>query len=49
VSSPEKAEIGRRMGAELVIDRSAEDYRFWKDEHTQDPKEWQRFGKRSAS
>jgi len=46
VSSPEKAEIVRRMGAELVIDRSAEDYRFWKDEHEQDPKEWQRFGKR---
>ena len=34
------------MGAELIIDRSAEDYRFWKDEHTQDPKEWQRLGKR---
>ena len=46
VGSPEKAEIARRMGAELVIDRSAEGYRFWKDEHTQDPKEWQRFGKR---
>ncbi|SFP31804.1 crotonyl-CoA reductase [Amycolatopsis arida] len=46
VSSPEKAEICRRMGAELVIDRVAEGYRFWKDEHTQDPKEWQRFGAR---
>ena len=34
------------MGAELIIDRSAEDYRFWKDEHTQDPKEWMRLGKR---
>jgi crotonyl-CoA reductase len=34
------------MGAELVIDRNAEGYRFWKDETTQDPKEWQRFGKR---
>ena len=34
------------MGAELIIDRAAEGYRFWKDEHTQDPKEWQRFGKR---
>ena len=44
VSSPEKAEICRRMGAELVIDRNAERYRFWKDENTQDPKEWQRFG-----
>jgi crotonyl-CoA reductase len=46
VSSPEKAEIVRRMGAELVIDRSAEGYKFWKDEHNQDPKEWQRFGKK---
>lgn len=46
VSSPEKAEIVRSMGAELVIDRSAEDYKFWKDENTQDPKEWQRFGKK---
>jgi crotonyl-CoA reductase len=37
------------MGAELIIDRShdtGEGYRFWKDETTQDPKEWQRFGKR---
>jgi crotonyl-CoA reductase len=46
VSSPEKAGIVRAMGAELVIDRSAEGYRFWKDEVTHDPKEWQRFGKR---
>jgi crotonyl-CoA reductase len=34
------------MGAELVINRREEDYRFWKDERTQDPKEWLRFGKR---
>ncbi len=46
VSSPEKAEIARRMGAELIIDRSAEGYQFWADEHTPDPKEWQRFGRR---
>ncbi|WP_018683012.1 crotonyl-CoA carboxylase/reductase [Actinokineospora enzanensis] len=46
VSSPEKADIARKMGAELVIDRNAEGYRFWKDEHTQDPREWQRFGAR---
>ncbi|WP_262418777.1 crotonyl-CoA carboxylase/reductase [Streptomyces sp. SP2-10] len=46
VSSEQKAEICRRMGAEAIIDRSAEDYRFWKDEHTQDPKEWRRFGSR---
>ncbi|CAB4883483.1 MAG: crotonyl-CoA carboxylase/reductase [Actinobacteria bacterium] len=46
VSSPAKAELCRAMGAEFIIDRSAEDYRFWKDENTQDPKEWQRLGKR---
>jgi crotonyl-CoA reductase len=46
VGSPEKADLVRSMGADLVIDRSAEGYRFWKDEHTQDPKEWQRLGKR---
>ncbi len=46
VSSPEKADIVRRMGADLVIDRTAEGYRFWKDEHNQDPKEWQRLGKK---
>jgi len=46
VSSPGKAEIARRMGAELVIDRSAEGFTFWKDERTQDPSEWKRFGAR---
>ncbi len=46
VSSESKADIVRSMGAELIIDRKAEGYRFWKDEHTQDPKEWQRFGKK---
>jgi crotonyl-CoA reductase len=46
VSSPQKAEICRSMGAELIIDRSAEDYRFWSDETTQNPKEWQRLGAR---
>jgi len=46
VSSPEKAEICRRMGAELILDRSAEGFRFWSDENTQDPKEWQRLGGR---
>jgi crotonyl-CoA reductase len=45
VSSPEKAELCRKMGADLVIDRSAEGFKFWKDEHNQDPKEWQRLGK----
>ena len=46
VSSEEKAEICRSMGAELIINRNEEGYRFWKDEHTQDPKEWRRFGAR---
>jgi crotonyl-CoA reductase len=49
VSSPEKAAIARSMGAELIIDRSegsGEGYRFWKDDATQDPKEWQRLGKK---
>jgi crotonyl-CoA reductase len=47
VSSPEKAAICRAMGAELIIDRSAEGYRFWNEEGTaQNPKEWQRLGKR---
>jgi crotonyl-CoA reductase len=46
VSSPEKADICRSMGADLVIDRAAEGYKFWKDEETQDPKEWLRFGKK---
>jgi crotonyl-CoA reductase len=44
VSSPEKAEICRRMGAELILDRSAQKYEFWSDERTQNPKEWKRFG-----
>jgi crotonyl-CoA reductase len=46
VSSKDKGDIVRSMGADLVIDRSAEGYQFWKDENTQDPKEWQRFGKK---
>jgi len=46
VSSEDKADLCRAMGAELIINRREEDYRFWKDEHTQDPKEWQRLGKR---
>ncbi|MGA4542710.1 crotonyl-CoA carboxylase/reductase [Uniformispora flossi] len=45
VSSEDKAQICRDMGADLVIDRKAEGFKFWKDEHNQDPKEWNRFGK----
>jgi crotonyl-CoA reductase len=44
VSSPQKAELCRRMGAELVIDRAAENFRFWADEHTPATGEWKRFG-----
>jgi crotonyl-CoA reductase len=44
VSSPEKAELCRQMGAELVIDRT--EFTFWKDEQTQDTGEWRRFGAR---
>ena len=35
------------MGAELIINRSEEDYRFWNEEGTQqDPREWKRLGAR---
>ena len=44
VSSEDKADICRSMGAELVINRNEEGFKFWKDEHTQDPKEWKRLG-----
>jgi crotonyl-CoA reductase len=46
VSNEEKAQIARNMGATMVINRAEEGYKFWKDERTQDPKEWKRFGKR---
>ena len=45
VSSESKAETLRELGCEHVIDREANDYRFWKDEHTQDESEWRRLGK----
>ena len=44
VSSPERAELLRRMGCDAVIDRRAEGYQFWSDDHTQDESEWRRFG-----
>ena len=47
VSSPEKAQICRAMGAELIIDRDAEGYRFWNPEGTaQNVGEWKRLGRR---
>ena len=45
VSSPEKAALLHDLGVEAVIDRKAANYRFWKDEHTQDEAEWRRLGK----
>jgi crotonyl-CoA reductase len=45
VSSPERAALLHEMGVEHVIDRKAEGFRFWSDEHTQDPSEWRRLGK----
>ena len=49
VSSPEKAALLEDLGVEAVIDRRAEQYRFWSDEHTQDEGEWRRFGKQIRS
>jgi crotonyl-CoA reductase len=45
VSSPERAELLHALGCEHVIDRKANGYQFWADEHTQDEKEWRRLGK----
>ena len=45
VSSESKAEILRELGCEYVINRAEKNYRFWKDEHTQDESEWRRLGK----
>ena len=49
VSSPQKAALLNELGCEAVIDRKAENYRFWSDEHTQDEGEWRRFGKKIRS
>ncbi len=46
VSSEEKVALCHELGVEAVIDRKAEGYRFWKDDRTQDPAEWRRFGRR---
>jgi crotonyl-CoA reductase len=45
VSSPDKVELLHELGCNAVIDRKAANYRFWKDEHTQDESEWRRLGK----
>ena len=49
VSSEKKAALLNELGCEAVIDRKAEGYRFWSDEHTQDEGEWRRFGKKIRS
>ena len=46
VSKEQRANLLRAMGCENVIDRAAEGYKFWKDEHTQDESEWRRLGKK---
>jgi crotonyl-CoA reductase len=43
VSSPQKAQLCRRLGAELTIDRATEGYQFWRDGVAQ-PDEWRRLG-----
>jgi len=45
VSSENKANMLREMGCDAVINRKEAGYQFWADEHTQDEREWRRFGK----
>ncbi|HET8990429.1 MAG TPA: crotonyl-CoA carboxylase/reductase [Acidimicrobiales bacterium] len=45
VSSEAKAQTLRELGCAHVINRAEKQYRFWKDEHTQDESEWRRLGK----
>jgi len=49
VSSQDKVDVLHELGVEHVIDRKAEGYRFWRDEHTQDESEWRRLGKQIRS
>jgi crotonyl-CoA reductase len=46
VSSEEKEKLCETVGARWVINRKAEDYRFWNDDGTQNPREMLRFGKK---
>ncbi len=46
VSSADKVELLHEMGCQAVIDRKAENFRFWKNDHEQDESEWRRFGAR---
>ena len=49
VSSEHRVKLLQAMGVEHVIDRRAENYQFWSDEHTQDEGEWRRLGKKVRS
>jgi crotonyl-CoA reductase len=44
VSTESKAAMLRELGCEFVLNRQEKNYQFWKDEHTQDEKEWRRLG-----
>jgi crotonyl-CoA reductase len=46
VSNEKRVKLLEAMGCERAIDRAAEGYRFWSDEHTQDESEWRRLGKK---
>jgi crotonyl-CoA reductase len=49
VSSPNRVKLLEALGCDAVIDRAAEQYKFWADEHTQDEGEWRRLGKKVRS
>ena len=49
VSSEHRVKLLEAMGCEHAIDRRAENYQFWSDEHTQDESEWRRLGKKVRS
>ncbi len=49
VSSESRVKLLNAMGCDAVIDRRAEGYKFWSDEHTQDESEWRRLGKKVRS
>jgi crotonyl-CoA reductase len=45
VSSESKVAALHELGCQYVINREEKNYKFWKDEHTQDESEWRRLGK----
>ena len=45
VSSADKVDTLLELGCRHVINRREKDYKFWKDDHTQDESEWRRLGK----